>query len=92
MIEEVNVQACVEASLERAVAMERGGNLEALLEKEAAELKKVLYEEVLRRRQEAAGAKAAFPPSAMPALPAAEDACGRGQGALGVDPGRRGPL
>ena len=95
-IEEVNapvcVAACVEALLERAVAMERGGNLETLLEKESAEIKKVLYEEVLKRRQEAAHAKAAFPPSGMSALQGADDAPSRSQGALGADPGRGGSL
>lgn len=63
-----SVNERLEASLGRAVAMERGGNLEELLEREAAELKKAFFEEALSRRQQSADAKADFPPSGMPPL------------------------
>jgi hypothetical protein len=68
--------------------MERGGNLEALLEREAADIKKEFYEEALRRRQEAARHEADFSPSGMPALPKADDARGGDQAANREDLGR----
>jgi hypothetical protein len=92
MSEPTSVSKRVDEAIERAIAMERGGNLEALLEQEAAKVKKALYEEVLRRRQEAASAEAAFPPSAVSALPKANDARGGDEGAVGPDPGRCDPL
>jgi hypothetical protein len=69
MSEQTGIGDRLEALLGRAVGMERGGNLEALLEGEAAEFKKALYEEALRRRQQAAGAPADFPPSGLSPLP-----------------------
>jgi hypothetical protein len=88
MSEPSGVRKRVDEAIERAVAMERGGNLEMLLEQEASKVKKALYEEVLRLREEAACAKAAFPPSAVSALPTADDARGGGEEAVGPDPGR----
>lgn len=88
MSEPTGVRKRVDEAIERALAMERGGNLEMLLEQEAAKVKKALYEEVLRLREQAASAKAAFPPSVLSALPTADDARGGDAGAVGPDPGR----
>ena len=51
----------------------RGGDLEGLIEDNAAELKQLLYEVAARQRQEAAAAApAAFPPSGLCALRAGD--------------------
>ena len=55
--------------------MPRGGDLEGLIEDNAAEMKLLLYEVAARQRQQAAAAEPAdFPPSGLPALPAGDEA------------------
>lgn len=64
-----SIHDVLDSVLARAEAMPRGGNLESLLDQETGPLVKALYEEVVRRRQQAAETSADFPPSGMPALP-----------------------
>ncbi len=55
--------------------MPRGGDLEGLIEDNAAELKLLLYEVAACQRQQAAAAQPAdFPPSGLPELPARDEA------------------
>jgi hypothetical protein len=55
--------------------MPRGGDLEGLIEDNAAELKLLLYEVAARQREESAAAQPAdFPPSGLPGLPADNEA------------------
>jgi len=55
--------------------MPRGGDLEGLIEDNAAELKLLLYEVAARQRQQAAAAEPAdFPPSGLPPLSAGDAA------------------
>jgi hypothetical protein len=55
--------------------MPRGGDLEGLIEDNAAELRLLLYEAAARQRQQStADAPADFPPSGLPELPAGDEA------------------
>lgn len=56
----------VEQLFERVRQMERGGNLEALLERECDEVKRLLYEQALGERAKVtASDEADFPPSGL---------------------------
>lgn len=58
----------VEELMARVRSMKRGGDLDALLLRELAELNELVYREALAERDEAASKEADFPPSGVPRL------------------------
>jgi len=63
------IQVAVDQFFARVRAMARGGDLDALIDEEIDCLERVLYEEAIREREEAAASPgAAFPPSGVSAV------------------------
>ena len=68
MAEMSEVKRRLEELMRKVEMMERGGDLEKLLEEEVAVLKKELYETALRTRQNQSAEQADFSPSGMPKM------------------------
>ena len=68
MEENSGLKTRLDGLMQKVQEMERGGDLEALLEGEIAVLKKELYEAALKTREAQAAQEADFPPSGMSGL------------------------
>lgn len=67
MTGDVELLARYRVLMEKVQTMKAGGNLEALLEGEFADLKKLINQKAVENREAASGANPeAFPPSGMP--------------------------
>lgn len=65
MMETNELKMRVEALMQKVETMERGGDLEGLLEKEISVLKKEIYEAALQTRQNQTAKQADFSPSGL---------------------------